>query len=150
MTFITISVYGFQLWTFSKNYIIKNRPIQHLQSDLSSINNLFLNEVSGSVNTGAGDPISCFSFWIQSVKIFSTSHRHAFTYILSSKTERRGYHHYWVGAVSRRAKLHEIYLHTHAARLNHLEVKEVGLHSPRRAAARLRTPTAEEKTIYLF
>lgn len=47
-----------------------------------------------------------------------------------------------------------IFMHTHAqthtARLNNLEVEEVGLHSPLRATARLRTPTAEEKTIYLF
>lgn len=41
------------------------------------------------------------------------------------------------------------YLHTHTAQPNNLEVKKVGLHSPQRAKARLRTPTAEEKTIYL-
>lgn len=82
-------------------------------------------------------------------RIFSTSHSHVFTYILSSKTGMRGYRNYWVRAVPRGVKLHEIYIHTHT-RLNNLEVKAVGSHGPERATSRLRTPSGEEKTIYLF
>lgn len=119
----TVPWYCFQMWKLISN------------SNLSSINNLF------PVNTWQ---VTSFLFSLLD-STFSTFNNHVFTYIPASKNGMRGFCNYWV-----RARLHEIYLLTHAARLDNLEVKEVGLCSPQRAAERLRTPTAEKKTIHLF